>query len=96
MKLNTATADEITYKDPGAERTGRNDLSNYMEDFQTGMPGCRFVIDKVIAHHTRCLAIWRMVGPDGETRQHGTSFALCDEDGRLQQITGFFDTNITA
>ena len=37
------------------------------------------------------LAEWRLVGADGAVLQTGRSFATVAGDGRLQNITGFFD-----
>lgn len=92
--LNKVLAEGFSYKDPNAEKGGRQELSDYMAGFQANMPGHRFTIDKVVSHHDRCISIWRLVNADGKTQQHGASFAHCDDDGRLQQITGFFDTDV--
>src|SRR5260370_7481077 len=72
---------------------GREALSNYMTGFQQNVKGGRFQIRSVIHHHNRMLAEWRLLGADETVLQTGRSFATIADDGRLQSITGFFDTD---
>jgi len=81
---------DIQYADPLTETTGYEEISDYMESFQTGYPGRRFVISEVIAHHASCLAHWTMQNRDSEIEMKGASFAEIESDGRLRRIRGFF------
>ena len=62
--------------------------------FQASVKGGRFEILSVLHHHDRMLAEWRLRAPNGAVLQSGRSFATMTDDGRLQNITGFFDSAI--
>ncbi|WP_338446983.1 nuclear transport factor 2 family protein [Pelagerythrobacter marensis] len=89
-ELQECLADEATYCDPNGPLSGRAALSDYMGGFQQSVPGGRFQISQVIAHNGRSLARWALLGADDAVLQRGASFALHDEQGRLQSISGFF------
>jgi hypothetical protein len=80
---------DIQYADPAVQTSGYAEISDYMESFQTGYPGRRFVISEVIAHHDSCLAHWTMQR-DSKIEMKGASFAEIEADGRLRRIRGFF------
>ena len=82
---------DVQYADPMASISGYTEISNYMESFQTGYPGRRFVIGEVLNHHNNCLAYWTMQNEDDEIEMKGASFADVAADGRLQRIRGFFE-----
>jgi hypothetical protein len=62
-----------------------------MGGFQSSVKDGNFEILSVREHHGRMLAEWRLVGSSGAVLQTGRSFATVSGDGRLQDITGFFD-----
>jgi hypothetical protein len=91
-ELEACLADDCLYCDVNGSMEGPAPLSNYMAAFQQQVKGGRFQIQSVIHHHDRMLAEWRLLGPDETVLQTGRSFATLAPDGRLQSITGFFDT----
>jgi hypothetical protein len=90
-ELVACLADDCTYCDVNELLSGREALSSYMGGFQESVKGGRFEILSVIHHHDRMLAEWRLLGPDGTVLQTGRSFADAASDGRLLNISGFFD-----
>ncbi len=91
-ELEACLADGCSYCDVNGSIEGREALSNYMGGFQQNVKGGKFQIRSVIHHHDRMLAEWTMLGPNDAVLQTGRSFATVVDDGRLQSITGFFDT----
>lgn len=90
-ELPACLAPDVRYTDPNTSLQGHDALSQYMAGFQGSVPpGSAFEITGVRDHHARSLAFWRLVSPAGLTLQSGTSFAHHADDGRLQDITGFF------
>jgi hypothetical protein len=92
-ELEACLADGCSYCDVNVSIEGREALSNYMGGFQQNVKDGKFQIRSVIHHHDRMLAEWRLLGPDETVLQTGRSFATIAHDGRLQSITGFFDTD---
>jgi len=90
-ELEACLADTCSYCDVNGLIEGRESLSIYMDGFQQNVPGGKFEILSVIHHHGRMLADWSLLGPRGAVLQTGRSFATIAADGRLQNITGFFD-----
>jgi hypothetical protein len=90
-ELQACLADECSYCDVNGLLEGRDALSAYMGGFQQSVKHGRFEILSVIHHHGRMLAEWRLLAPDGAVLQTGRSFATLADDGRLRNITGFFD-----
>jgi hypothetical protein len=90
-ELETCLADGCSYCDINGRIEGREALSDYMGGFQQSVKGGKFEIRSVIHHHDRMLAEWRLLGPDDAVLQTGRSFATAASDGRLMNITGFFD-----
>ena len=90
-ELQACLADACVYCDVNGVREGREALSRYMGGFQESVKSGGFEILSVIHHHDRMLAEWRLVGADGAVLQTGRSFATMARDGRLENITGFFD-----
>jgi hypothetical protein len=64
-----------------------------MGEFQQQAVGGVFRILDVSHHNLRTLVHWVLTGPDGSTLQTGASFGQLSSDGRLQAITGFFETS---
>ena len=90
-EFEACLAEDIRYCDPNGPVAGRDALARYMAGFRATMPGTRFRIDGVAAHNGRTLSRWHLQGADGAVLQTGRSFAQHDEQGRLRDITGFFD-----
>jgi len=90
-ELEACLADECSYCDVNGLLADREALSGYMGGFQQSLTGAKFEIVSVIHHHDRMLAEWRLSGSDGTILQTGRSFATVSDDGRLRDITGFFD-----
>lgn len=90
-ELEACLADDCTYCDVNGLLSGREALSGYMGGFQQSVKGGKFEILSVIHHHDRMLAEWRLLGPDDTVLQTGRSFANAAPDGRLLNISGFFD-----
>jgi hypothetical protein len=93
-ELQACLSDTCSYCDVNGVLDGRERLSAYMGGFQNSVKGGRFEILSVIHHHDRTLAEWRLVGSNGAVLQTGRSFATLAGDGRLQNITGFFDATV--
>jgi hypothetical protein len=91
-ELQACLADGCSYCDVNGLIEGREALSRYMGGFQASVKGGRFEILSVLHHHDRMLAEWRLLAPNGAVLQTGRSFATRIDDGRLQNITGFFDS----
>ena len=91
-ELDACLHEACSYCDPNGLLEGRTALSNYMEGFRNAMPGATFRIDSVATHHGRTSSLWTLLDADHTVLQCGRSFATCDEQGRLQHITGFFET----
>jgi hypothetical protein len=81
---------DVQYTDPVTETSGYQEISDYMESFQTDYPGRRFIISEIITHHNSCLARWTMQNRESEIEMRGASFAEIGTDGRLRYIRGFF------
>jgi hypothetical protein len=90
-ELEACLADECSYCDVNGLLAGRDALSGYMGGFQQSVKGGQFEIVSVTHHRDRMLAEWRLRGADGVVLQTGRSFATVSGDGRLRNITGFFD-----
>jgi hypothetical protein len=89
-QLRNVVDEAIIYRDPGTGADGVAALDEYMTSFGRAFPGARFVIDDVVHHHDRSLALWRQVSADGTTAVHGASVAIHGDDGRFLDVTGFF------
>ena len=84
---------DCVYTDPTSQVTGYEQLSGYMSEFQKNLPGGGFVATKLQSHHDRSLMHWNMVDGKGSILSPGASYFLFGTDGRLKQMTGFFETD---
>jgi hypothetical protein len=89
-RLDEEVSRDVHYRDPNMEVSGIDGLASYMSGFQQALPGHRFEIRSVMAHHARSLARWQQVDQQGNPVAEGASFAAHDEQGRFCDITGFF------
>lgn len=86
---------DCMYTDPMVQITGYDQLSGYMSELHKNVPGIKFVTIHFANHHDRSLAQWNMVDGKGNVLTRGASYGLYGQDGRLTQMTGFFDlTNV--
>ena len=82
---------DCVYTDPLMQVTGYDQLSNYMSELHKNVPGVAFVTTDFKNHHDRSLTHWNMVDGNGNVLSQGVSYGLYGADGRLMQMTGFFD-----
>lgn len=86
-----ALSPDCIYTDPLMQTTGYGQLSGYMEALHNNVPGVSFVTTAFKSHHDRSLAHWDMQDGDGNVLSQGASYGLYGADGRLTQMSGFFD-----
>jgi hypothetical protein len=86
-------ADDAAYADPMFAARGHDEVDAMIAGVHVAYPGCRFVATGTPAeHHDRLLWHWDLVQPDGVTPvAHGLDVAVLAADGRLADVTGFFD-----
>lgn len=89
--LGEAAAATCAYMDPNTELAGHAAISAYMAGFQESAQGARFVTTAFRTHHDRCSVQWNMVDREGKVLSPGVSAGVFDAQGRLAQMTGFFD-----
>lgn len=81
---------DCVYTDPLIQTSGYAQLSDYMIELQKNVPGVKFIITDFKNHHDRSLAHWNMTDGSGNMMMQGASFGLYGADGRLTQMTGFY------
>lgn len=89
--LESVWADSGTYCDPTATIEGREALVAHIGALHIAMPG--HTIDPVtgVDEHDGHLRFgWVMHGPDGSVILEGIDYGRLADDGRIQQIVGFF------
>ena len=90
--LESAWADHGTYCDPTANVEGREALVAHIGALQVAMPG--HTIDLVTgcrrARRPLCVSDGSCTAPDGSAVLEGMDYGHLADDGRLQQIVGFF------
>jgi hypothetical protein len=79
------------YTDPLIQATGYVQLSGYMLELHKNVPGVRFVTTDFKHHHDHSLTHWNMVNSSGNILSQGASYGLYGTDGRLIQMTGFYE-----
>jgi SnoaL-like domain len=82
---------DCVYTDPLVQTTGYEPLSEYMAELQKNISGVNFVPTELKSHHDRTLMHWNMADGNGNILGQGASYFLHGADGRLKQMTGFFD-----
>jgi len=78
------------YHDPLAKTDGWEDLIEYMREFRKQIPGGHFVTKEFLAHGNKSIARWEMRNGDHVVLGEGVSYAEYNNDGRLYEMTGFF------
>ena len=89
--LEQSWADDGVYVDPLTRTEGRAALSRMIGRYHQERPDTQVVLTSGVDHHHRELRFtWALLGDNGATLMIGMDFGQIAEDGRLQQITGFF------
>jgi hypothetical protein len=84
---------DASYIEPLMAVEGHDALNAGVEGLQSQFPGHAIrPTGRVDVHHDRVRWSWELVGPDGgEPLAGGTNVGVLAQDGRLCQVTGFFD-----
>jgi hypothetical protein len=62
-----------------------------MAELHKNVQGVKFITTDFKSHHDRSLIHWNMVDGNGNILSQGASYGLYGTDGRLLQMTGFFE-----
>jgi hypothetical protein len=89
--LSSSVAENCVYTDPTDECHGHKELISKIERSQQRRPGVSFKNDKLLTHHAQGLSNWTMYDAKGGVILRGMSYARFGEDGRLTQMSGFFE-----
>lgn len=84
---------DCVYTDPLIQTTGYSQLSAYMSELHKNVPGVGFITIDFNSHHDRSLTHWNMVDANENILSQGASYGLYGADGRLLQMTGFYETS---
>lgn len=88
--------EDASYLDPVMNGEGRSGIDAMVKGVQEKFPGHRFRrTSDVDTHHDRVRFTWELAPEGGPIAVSGIDFGVI-ADGRLQTITGFFDTTPTA
>ena len=89
--LEKAWTGNGTYQDPSSQATNREELISLIGGMHKKFPGSGVVITSGASeHHGRIYFEWQMVTGDGNIAIKGVDFGTIAEDGRLEEIVGFF------
>jgi SnoaL-like domain len=89
--LDESVAPGCAYTDPTSVSRGHLELTAKMQATQRNFPGATFRNDKFACHHRQAISHWTMFDGSGTAIFTGTSYARYADDGRLTQMTGFFE-----
>jgi hypothetical protein len=90
--IDATFTDDASYVDPQFTADGRDGLDALAAGAQQQFPGHTFrLTTPVDVHHNRARWGWDLVGPDGTAVVVGVDFAMMSDDGRLRDVTGFFE-----
>lgn len=89
--LDESVAPECVYTDPTSVSYGHRELTAKMRATQRNFPGATFRNDNFASHHGQAISHWTMFDGNGAAIFIGTSYARYGDDGRLTQMTGFFE-----
>ena len=86
-------APDASYLDPMFAADGPEALDALVAGVHQQFPGHRFRLRGAVdAHHDRARWGWELAGPNGGPPVAvGVDFAVLAPDGRLRQVTGFFE-----
>jgi len=87
-----ALTDDASYLDPLMAGNGVPEISDMIGAAQQQYPGHRFaLVSGPDVHHDRVRFTWSMGSPTGEPVAVGVDFARTTDDGRMCDVTGFFE-----
>ena len=91
--IAAAWSQDGSYVDPMLEAEGAEALDRMVAAVHERFPGHRFqLVGAIDAHHDRARWGWELAGPDGGPAVvAGVDFAVLTPDGRLREVTGFFE-----
>ena len=89
--ITDSVSPDCVYTDPASVSRGHRELTAKMQATQRNFPGARFRNDKFAQHHGQAVSSWTMLDGTGSAIFTGTSYARYGDDGRLAQMTGFFE-----
>lgn len=89
--LDDSVAPDCVYTDPVSISRGHRELTAKMQATQRNFPGATFRNDRFAQHHVQAISTWTMLDRNGTAIFTGTSYARYGDDGRLAQMTGFFE-----
>jgi hypothetical protein len=89
----TTWSQDASYIDPMFTAEGHDSLDAMVAAVHQQFPGHRFRLTGPIdIHHDRARWGWELAGPDGSPPVAvGVDFAVLAPDGRLREVTGFFE-----
>jgi hypothetical protein len=96
--IERAWSPEASYVDPMFAAEGADGLDALVAGVHQQFPGHRFRLTGAVdAHHDRARWGWELAGPDGGSPvAAGVDFAVLAPDGRLREVTGFFEPQVRA
>jgi hypothetical protein len=84
--------EDATYVDPVVQGDGRGAIDAMVGAVQQRFPGHRFRRTSAVdCHHDRVRFAWELASDRGQPVVGGVDFGIL-ADGRLQAVTGFFDS----
>jgi hypothetical protein len=84
--------ENASYLDPVMSGDGQQGIEVMVQGVQERFPGHQFrLTSEIDAHHDRVRFTWELAAQNGTTVVKGTDYGVLAADGRLQNITGFFD-----
>ena len=89
--LAKSVTDDCHYSDPVSSHDGIDALIDHIHASQRKWPGAHFRNDRFLEHHDQALSEWTMFDGTGGVVATGVSYARFGADGRLTQMTGFFE-----
>lgn len=89
--LHDNLSEDCVYTDPNGMAHSYDELAERIQGTQTQFPGASFTGDTFTTHHMQAISTWTMRDGENNPIFLGKSFARFGEDGRLVQMTGFFE-----
>jgi hypothetical protein len=90
--IATTWTDDASYVDPLFEASGPAALDEMVATVHQRYPDHRFRLTAPVeAHHDRARWGWELGVPGEPPIVAGVDFAVLAEDGRLREVTGFFE-----
>ena len=87
--LEQILVDHCIDTDTFTHTEGREQLSNYMAEFQTKVIGVKFITTHFKEHHNQSLAHWDMIDGQEKLIAKGASFAMYNDENKLTQMNSF-------